>query len=541
MSVERCQFFAQDSRVMDEQPHQTWREIFFARFWLRRHAHLVLLIWAVIYLPALGSLEIRGEEGRRILPGVTMNETGNYLVPRVGGKFYFRKPPLINWITATSFKLTGVRSEWTARLPSALAILAVALALIRLGAKSLSSTGSLLAAIVWLANAGNIEKGRLIEIEALYVSLTALAFVFWIAAYRSGKSGLRLWFMPAVFLGLGMLAKGPLPHLLFFYGPVIALLWCEGNLSLLIRREHGIALIIMFGIFVAWALPALLFSDSENVMSIWTRQFSGRISGEEFQFHSWIMNIPRSLVYFLPWLPLAFLRFGRESSTESSPASIAAASAENEERQMPASRESQNCIASADQLWRRNRALLVGIAIPFAVVNLMPGALPRFVMPSLGPAAWWFGELLSQENLYWPRWLGGKNFSAHLRNRIFLIVTTLVCVGMLAYATLIVPRLYHREKIKTHARQINAIVPANVPLYAVDPDYQPYLFYVNAPVRYVGSIDELPPDTKFFLVQPENEHEAETTTHWTPARTQLVLRIVDYRKNEMVLFSVQSR
>ncbi len=521
MSVERCRFSAQDSGVMDEQPRRTWREIFLARFWLRRHAHLVLLIWAVIYLPALGSLEIRGEEGRRILPGVTMNESGNYLVPRVGGKFYFRKPPLINWITAASFKLTGVRSEWTARLPSALAILAVALALVRLGAKALGSTGSLLAAIVWLANAGNIEKGRLIEIEALYVSLTALAFVSWIAAYRSGKSGLRLWFMPAIFLGLGMLAKGPLPHLLFFYAPVIALLWCESNLSLLFRREHGIALIIMFGIFAAWALPALLFSDSENVVNIWTRQFSGRMSGEEFQFRSWIMNIPRSLIYFLPWLPLAFLRFGRDPSSQSSQAGVPP--------------------APDDQLWRRNRAFLAGIVIPFAVVNLMPGALPRFVMPSLGPAAWWFGELLSQENLYWPRWLGGKRFSAQLRNRIFLIVTAVVCVGMLAYATVIVPRLYHREKIKTHARQINAIVPANVPLYAVDPDYQPYLFYVNAPVRYVGSIEELPSDTKFFLVQPENEHEAETTTHWAPARTQLVLRIVDYRKNEMVLFSVQSR
>jgi 4-amino-4-deoxy-L-arabinose transferase-like glycosyltransferase len=482
-----------------------WREIFLARFWLRRRAHLVLLIWAVIYLPALGSLEIRGEEGRRILPGVTMNESGNYLVPRVGGKFYFRKPPLINWITAASFKVTGLRSEWTARLPSALAVLAVALAFVRLGAKPLGTTGSLLAAIVWLTNFGNIEKGRLIEIEALYVSLTALAFIFWVATYRLGKSGLRLWLVPACFLGLGMLAKGPLPHLLFFYAPVIALLWCEGNVSILFRRTHGAALIIMFGIFVSWALPALLLANSVDVVGVWTRQFSGRMSGEEFQLRSWIMNIPRSLVYFLPWLPLGFVQFDQPRP-----------------------------------VWRRNRALLVGVAIPFVVVDLMPGALPRFVMASLGPAAWWFGELLSQENLQWPGWLGRKNFSARLRNRTFLIITAIVCLGMLAYATLIVPHLYHREKIKTHARQINAIVPANVPLYAVDPDYQPYLFYVNAPVRYVSSINELPSDTKFFLVQPENEHEAETTKHWAPARAQLVLRIVDYRKNEMVLFSVQS-
>src|ERR1700731_503748 len=94
---------------------------------------LVVLCWAAIYLPGLGSLEIKGEEGRRILPAVTMLQTGNYLVPHVGSEPYFRKPPLVNWIVAASFKVTGVRSEWTARLPSALAILAVALTFVTRG------------------------------------------------------------------------------------------------------------------------------------------------------------------------------------------------------------------------------------------------------------------------------------------------------------------------------------------------------------------------------------------------------------------------
>src|SRR6266480_3503836 len=111
---------------------------------------ITLLVWAAIYLPAVGSLEIRGEEGRRILPAVRMLETGNYLVPRVGSEPYFRKPPLVNWIVAASFKLTGVRSEWTARIPSALAILAVALTFVTRGRRALGTRGSLLAAMIWL-------------------------------------------------------------------------------------------------------------------------------------------------------------------------------------------------------------------------------------------------------------------------------------------------------------------------------------------------------------------------------------------------------
>jgi 4-amino-4-deoxy-L-arabinose transferase-like glycosyltransferase len=79
---------------------------------------IVSLVWAALYLPGLGSLAIKGEEGRRILPGITMIETGNYLVPQVGGETYFRKPPLINWLVAGSFRIFGVQNEWTARAPA---------------------------------------------------------------------------------------------------------------------------------------------------------------------------------------------------------------------------------------------------------------------------------------------------------------------------------------------------------------------------------------------------------------------------------------
>src|SRR5438270_7819327 len=89
---------------------------------------IVILVWAAIYLPALGSLAIKGEEGRRILPAVRMLETGDYMVPQVGGEPYLRKPPLINWLVAVSLKIFGRRNEWTARLPSALCVLAVAIA-----------------------------------------------------------------------------------------------------------------------------------------------------------------------------------------------------------------------------------------------------------------------------------------------------------------------------------------------------------------------------------------------------------------------------
>ena len=103
-----------------------------------------------------------------------------------------------------------------------------------------------------------------------------------------------------------------------------------------------------------------------------------------------------------------------------------------------------------------------------------------------------------------------------------------------------IPRLRKHEKVRQHARQIDAIIPPSVPLYAVNPKYQPYLFYVQAPIRYVSRIEQLPADTKFFLVQPEDKQKAQTTRRWSPSRAQLVLRIVDYREREAIVFSVPS-
>src|SRR5213592_5227760 len=185
---------------------------------------IVLCVWAVVYLPALGSLAIKGEEGRRIFPEIRMLETGDYVVPQVGTNPYFRKPPLVNWLVAVSFRIFGVRNEWTARLPSAVAVLAVAIAFVTVARASLGPKGSIIAALIWMTNIGMMEKGRLIEIEALYVSLCGLAIIFWLSFWTQKKSAWLIWVPASVFLGFGLLAKGP-THLIFFYAIVLAALW----------------------------------------------------------------------------------------------------------------------------------------------------------------------------------------------------------------------------------------------------------------------------------------------------------------------------
>jgi 4-amino-4-deoxy-L-arabinose transferase-like glycosyltransferase len=466
---------------------------------------IVILVWTAIYLPGLGSLAIKGEEGRRILPAIGMLETGDYVVPQVGGAPYFRKPPLVNWLVAASFKIFGSRNEWTARLPSALCVLAVAIVFITVARASLGPSGSTVAALIWMTNIGMIEKGRLIEIEALYISLFALAFICWLVWWEQRRSPWLTWIVPWIFLGLGWLAKGPI-HVIFFYGFVAVVLWQAGELRKLFNVPHVIGFIIMMMIFAAWALPYVQIAGEPRVAHVWSAQL--RLITTDFRPRSWLLNIPRSLAYFLPWLLLLPLVGGATFSCERKTKIV--------------------------------RALILGTAVVLVVMDLIPGWVPRYGMPLLAPAVWLLAAVLSTEKLQWPRWLGGKVFLPQDRQRVVVAITVITCACVITYALAIVPLVRKTQKVKTIAAQIDALVPASQSLYAVDPDFQPFLFYVGRQLIYVHEVDDLPREARYFLIQTSKEGIAEAAQQWRPAQPKALLRIQDHRYRKTTLFSTQN-
>lgn len=522
---------------------------------------IVIVVWAALYLPALGSLAIKGEEGRRILPGITMLQTGNYLVPQVGGETYFRKPPLINWLVAASFKITGYQNEWTARLPSVISVLLVALAFVTVARPPLGDRGSIIAALVWLINAGIIEKGRLAEIEALYVSLCALAIIFWLSWWRQRKSPWLIWTVPFIFLGLGWLAKGPL-HLVFFYGVVVAVIWKERNWRALFHPAHLFGIIIMLGIFFAWAVPFLQATNETTATTKWSQQFTGRLRGTDFQFSRWILNVPHGLFYLLPWV--FFLPLIRFQTFE------------------------------ADDEQRLARALSWGAAVPLIIVDLVPGSIPRYAMPALIPAIWLLAMMFSSKNVIWPGWIGiwiggwvgggvavaivqyvlehpkthdiyiaaaiaavaavglgllvaiwcrrnlaDRAFTFGARRRTIVTIVIIACAVMWTYAAAIVPKMHQRQRIKRLAAQIESMIPAGETVYALDPNYQPIFFYMRSKLTYAEDIEEVPVDARYLLVRPEREQEVLESNRWAPRQPRRIMRSTDYRKMSILLLKIE--
>ncbi|MFL6536564.1 MAG: ArnT family glycosyltransferase [Chthoniobacterales bacterium] len=458
-----------------------------------RNLALVVVTWAAIYLPWLGTPELRSEEGHRVLPAVEMLESGDYIVPHVGGQPYLAKPPFVNWKIAAAFRLTGIRNEWTARLVSAVHVLAAAVVIATVG-RGLLGSGAWVAAIAWLTNLGMIEKGRMIEIDAIYVSLFAIAFVCWLVLWDRRGSRWLTWTVPWLFLGFGLLAKGP-AHLIFFYALVIAILWRTKKLRDLVHPAHAIGLVLMVTIFAAWAVPCFRAISGASISQTWKYELVLRLTGGENAATDWPMNFPRGFGYLLPWLlVLPFIRIANVAPE------------------------------------RRHIAtgLALGAAVPFVVVLLLPGTIPRYILPTLVPVCLLIGLAVRDNAFNWR--IGSITAPARA---VWALVAFFVAVSGIIFAARSATTLKNAPKVRPIAERVNAVVPSTEPLFAVTPLFQPYLFYVHSPVRYVNSVDQLPPQARFFITGPTERPKVDSS------KAELLFDTPEYRGHSTALFRMK--
>ncbi|MFZ3215093.1 MAG: phospholipid carrier-dependent glycosyltransferase [Candidatus Acidiferrales bacterium] len=177
----------------------------------------------------LGAIGLIGpDETRYVWIARAMAETGDWVTPRLYGVPWFEKPALYYWAAAIGFKL-NLPAEWAARLPSAFAALAAAAAIgwfawrYYAAGKEFSSGAALIAPVMFSTSVAAIGFARAATPDMLFSAAIALAMICAASVLRRagawpGSDGARverpagdlaaltLW---GVFLGLGVLAKGP--------------------------------------------------------------------------------------------------------------------------------------------------------------------------------------------------------------------------------------------------------------------------------------------------------------------------------------------
>jgi 4-amino-4-deoxy-L-arabinose transferase-like glycosyltransferase len=546
---------------------------------------LVALLWAGIYLPGLGTLQLQHEEPRRALPALHMLASGDWLVPRVGSDPYLRKPPLLNWAIALSCKLSGGVSEWAVRLPSVLATFALALTIVGVaGRRWLGQEGALIASIFFLVNFTMVETGRLAELEAIYVSVTGIALVLWMTSWRQEAGSWQLWLWPAPFLALGMLTKGP-THLIFYYGVVLPVLLFGKNARALLHPAHWLALVLIVGTLLCWAIPCSLAVSGHHPAAVWRfwwDQLASRASAESdqhFRLWAWLLNGPQTLKNFLPWTLLLPFLWRKETVA---------------------------MVAGAVGTRTRDLALFRGarwgMVFTAALMVLLPSGSPRYIYPLIAVPCLLLGRALTVEDgsstpdwlvSIWrrlnllllaivslgvaampffargDRWiyfwtcieglpvlglwffaLANRPRSPHVppatSSRLVaqaILSGAIAAVAMMIFATLVMPRVDSANKHRSRAvaEAIRATLPAGTQLWVLEDSYRPFWYYLEPDVRYFHRLSELPAQANYLLLPATRTPALLQDPIWLNAPPKLIMQAVDNENRVFDLFSRDPR
>jgi len=237
--------------------------------------------------------------------------SGDWLVPRLNGRVYCDKPPLLHWLIALSYHITGRVDMLAARLPSAVAAISGALAVYGIGLLLLTPRAALLASLVTAGTPIYAMMARTARPDMLLCALVLLASLACARAGRlRGSDGARrlLCFLFGGSAGLATLVKGPLGlamPLLFLF----IFLWRERSSPL--RDAPSILLgVAGFAVAVAaWVAPLLLRPEGAAYLWRVASQPDLMTLNEKHArpFYYYLGPFPAGFAPFLPFLALGVL------------------------------------------------------------------------------------------------------------------------------------------------------------------------------------------------------------------------------------------
>jgi hypothetical protein len=291
-----------------------------------------------------------------------------------------------------------------------------------------------------------------------------------------------------------------------------------------------------------WAVPYFQTEAANKTTKVWQDQFANRVVENKSSWSDYAMNLPRGVGDLLPWVILA-------------PVVVATMSrAKDESRGEP----------EADlQLRQTASATLVGSCVLFAGMLLVPGVLPRYVLPLSVPialgAAIFIGEITEGVRTRWHRvnqvlvglvalvalaapvaaavqigevkdkqvigfdWpaavpaIGAATatfiIAGYLWSRravtltaSYLAVSSAAVLGAasLLYGTAAPHLIATKDDLRPLAARINKSIPAESELVIYDPDYQPAFFYLTCRHRYAPETRDIPTGAEFVLVRTKD-------------------------------------
>lgn len=340
--------------------------------------------------PLLGSDEPRYAEIAR-----EMWASGDYVSPRLAGRLWLEKAPLLYWGQALAYSIFGV-NELAARLPSAIGALGLVLGLWATSRRALDERSAVFVATVAASMVAIIVFAHGASTDMPLCAMLGGALLCLWRASQSEKHNLSWNLGAAAFTGGAMLAKGLIGPLLVGLIGGAWWIWARPASSRsLVQRL--MTFVTAIGVFLAisaiWYWPVWARHGDFFWQEFFVRHHFKRFETNEF-------NHPQPFYFFL-FIALAF-------SLPWTPWLLAAARAIPALRPRSNSRDSFLAFA-----W-------VWAIVPIAFFSISKSKLPSYILPSFPAFAILAGQALARGALVprgvKPKWVafGGATLMAFI-------------------------------------------------------------------------------------------------------------------------------
>lgn len=282
----------------------------------------------ILAIPAffinLGITPLIEDEAIRSLVAFEMHQSGNYLVPTVGGSLYYNKPPLFNWIILPFFNIGGF-NELMLRVPVVISLLLFALTIFFTARKHVSDRIAITAALAFLT------CGRIITYESLKglidIIFSWVLFSNFMVLYNGVKYGkhFRSFFFSYLLLVIAFMLKG-LPALVFQAITILTLYFIHHKwkmLNFLFSYKHLSGVTLFFILISAYYLAYFKYNPGNfsEMFSVVFHQSAKRTVVEfgVLETIKHFITYPLEFIgHFMPWTLLivyVFLKRGRTSKS----------------------------------------------------------------------------------------------------------------------------------------------------------------------------------------------------------------------------------
>lgn len=269
---------------------------------------LLLIVACITVLPFIGLADFHTKgEPREAVVAYSMIESGDWILPRNNGGEIPYKPPFFHWsVAAASVMSGGTVNEFTSRLPSAAALIAMTLAVFVFYARRKGNEVALLTSFVALTSFELHRAGANCRVDMVLTALTVGSLLLFYRYYERGLKGVP-W-LAILSMGCATLTKGPVGTLI----PCLAF-----GVFLLLR---GVNFFKAFFLLAAWGLASFILplcwyyaawqSGGQEFLDLVMEENFGRMTNTmsyDSCVNPWYYNLVTLVAGYVPWILLVIL------------------------------------------------------------------------------------------------------------------------------------------------------------------------------------------------------------------------------------------